>query len=221
MLSLSFVTGTEPDKWFQRFQERTRHGGLQAHGSDDPVQELFDATVDLALVRLPDARVAQAIDELHVVRLYEEAPGVALPKDHTLTLMDVIPEDELGGEEVMATYRGPEHVQEIRDGLQVVAANVGIVFAPRPMLKVLCGKQVEHRGVMAQQGQATEIALVWRKERDADDIQDFVGIAKGRTVNSSRQQKARQPRPPKRVKVEVKRAQTPRKRKVGGRRRRR
>lgn len=30
------------------------------------------------------------------------------------------------------------------------------------------------------------MGLVWLKERDADDIQDFVGVAKGRTARSSR-----------------------------------
>ena len=35
----------------------------------------------------------------------------------------------------------------------------------------------------------TEIALVWRKEHDGEAIQDFVGIAKGRTARSSRQEK--------------------------------
>ncbi|AZA11114.1 LysR family transcriptional regulator substrate-binding protein [Corynebacterium gerontici] len=221
MLSLSFVTGTEPDKWFQRFQDRTLHGGLQAHGSDDPVQELFDATVDLALVRLPDARVERALEEYHLVRLYEEAPGVALPKDHTLTLMEEIPAEELVDETVMATYQGPEHVQEIRDGLQVVAANVGVVFAPRPMLKVLCGKKVEHRGLLGNPGDATTIALLWRKERDADDIQDFVGIAKGRTMNSSRQQKTKKPRTVKRNSDRVPNKKSQRNRQQRGRGRRR
>ncbi|AZA09596.1 LysR family transcriptional regulator substrate-binding protein [Corynebacterium pseudopelargi] len=191
MLRLSFVTGTEPDKWFQRFNERTYHGGVTPSGSDDPVEELFSGNADLALVRLPDARVEQAQDDLHIVRLYEEAPGVALPVDHTMTLLDALSPEELEGEKVMASYQGPSHVQEIRDGLQVVAANVGIVFAPRPLLKVLCGKKVEHRGYSGQAHPETTIALVWFKDRDAEDIQDFVGIAKGRRANSSRQIKTK------------------------------
>ncbi len=191
MLRLSFVTGTEPDKWFQRFNERTFHGGVQPFGSDDPVHDLFSGDADLSLVRLPDPRVEQSLEDLHIVRLYEEARGVALPVDHTMTLLETLGPDELEGEKVMATYQGPSAIQEIRDGLQVVAANVGIVFAPRPLLKVLCGKKVEHRGYSGQAHPDTSIALVWYKERDGEDIQDFVGIAKGRRANSSRQLKTK------------------------------
>jgi hypothetical protein len=32
----------------------------------------------------------------------------------------------------------------------------------------------------------TRIALVWRVERDDDDIQEFVGVVRGRTARSSR-----------------------------------
>ena len=71
--------------------------------------------------------------------------------------------------------------------LQVVAANVGVAFAPAPLLKVLSKKQVvvaELQGEPAHE--PTAIALVWKVEEDSDAIQDFVGVAKGRTRNSSR-----------------------------------
>ena len=87
MLSLSFITGTEPDKWFRRFTDRTDHGGLRTVASDDALAQLLSGDVDVALVRLPDARVT---DEMHVVRLYDEQPGIALPVDHTLTLLEQV-----------------------------------------------------------------------------------------------------------------------------------
>lgn len=74
----------------------------------------------------------------------------------------------------------------VRDALQIVAANVGVVIAPRPLLKVLSKKLVEHRDIKG--GTETSIALVWKKDEDSEEIQDFVGIARGRTRNSSRQQ---------------------------------
>ena len=93
-MRLSFVTGTEPDKWFTRFRDRTTHR-LSVTDSADPLAELLDARVDLALVRLPDARVTA---DHHVVVLYDEAPGIAVPKDHELTLLDTIGPEELEGE---------------------------------------------------------------------------------------------------------------------------
>ena len=95
MLSLSFITGTEPDKWFRRFTDRTDHGGLRTVASDDALAQLLSGDVDVALVRLPDARVT---DEMHVVRLYDEQPGIALPVDHTLTLLEQVGEKDIVGE---------------------------------------------------------------------------------------------------------------------------
>ncbi|WP_181995779.1 LysR family transcriptional regulator substrate-binding protein [Corynebacterium diphtheriae] len=195
MLTLSFATGTEPNKWFTRFEERTDHGGLRTLSDDDPLSLLVDATADLALVRLPDPRMDND-DTVHVVELYQESMGVALPKEHTLTLLDVVEPSDLDGE--IINYITPPSLEvdvaAVRTQLQMVAANVGVVIAPRPLLKVLSGKLVEHREFSDPQryGQArTRIALVWKKERDGEDIQDFVGIAKGRTVQSSRQSNAK------------------------------
>ena len=61
----------------------------------------------------------------------------------------------------------------------------GIAFAPRPLLRSINNKSTAHRDYA--DGQPTSIALVWLKDKDSDAIQDFVGIAKGRTANTSRQ----------------------------------
>ncbi|RNE48519.1 LysR family transcriptional regulator substrate-binding protein [Corynebacterium alimapuense] len=186
MLSFSFATGTEPGKWFARFQERTRHGKLLAENSDDPLSALIDDRCSLALVRLPDERVDE---RFHVVELYEESLGVALPKDHELTLLETLGEDDIAEE--IINYRMPAgefvDVEAVRAGLQVVAANVGVLIAPRPLIKVLSRKQIAHRDFRADNAGRTQIALVWHQEDDSAAIQDFVGIAKGRTANSSRQ----------------------------------
>lgn len=140
MLSLSFITGTEPDKWFRRFTDRTDHGGLRTVASDDALAQLLSGDVDVALVRLPDARVT---DEMHVVRLYDEQPGIALPVDHTLTLLEQVGETDIVGE--LIHYQGSSDIPAIREHLGVVAAGVGVVIAPRPVLKLLSGKKIVHR----------------------------------------------------------------------------
>ncbi|AGG66385.1 LysR family transcriptional regulator substrate-binding protein [Corynebacterium callunae] len=186
MLILSFSTGTEPGKWFMRFRERTHHGGLETLDSDDALGEMLEGKAQLALTRLPDARIDE---NLHVVELYSENPGVAFPKDYFLAAEegDVDPA-ELQGE--IINWEIPEsgevNAAEVRAALQIVAANVGIVIAPRPLIKVLSKKLVEHRNLKG--GKKTTIALVWKKSEDNEEIQDFVGIARGRTANSSRQQ---------------------------------
>lgn len=125
-----------------------------------------------------------------MVRLYGEAPGVAVPRDSIFAeLGEDVPVVELADEHL--NYRigedGSVDVAQVRTGLQVVAANVGIVVAPRPLLKVLAKKQVVPLGLVDPAVPVTEIALVWLRERDSEAIQDFVGIARGRTANTSRQ----------------------------------
>lgn len=189
MLALSFVTGTEPDKWFFRFRERTNHGQLVDIPADDPIALLMEGEAQLALTRLPDARV-EGNDDLHVVELYEEAPGIALNKDNEITIVDPVGPTDIEGEIVNYTIAqdGSIDYDELRTALSVVGANVGVAIAPRPLLKVLAKKEVAHRGFSGEVP-TTRIALVWFKEQDSDAIQDFVGIAKGRTANSSRQEK--------------------------------
>lgn len=211
MLRLAFVTGTEPGKWFARYRDTTDHG-LEEIPSDDPFASLIDDTAHLALLRLPDPRVGEPGEQFHQVSLYAEKPGVAVPKDSVYAEVgEAVRPDDLADEHV--NYRfipgagdssdlesggvpAGSSIDELRTALQVVAANVGIAYAPAPLLKVLSKKQVvvlEVRGngggaeSLAAGGEAaSEIALVWKVDQDSEAIQDFVGVAKGRTRNTSR-----------------------------------
>ncbi|WJY67716.1 LysR family transcriptional regulator substrate-binding protein [Corynebacterium auris] len=183
MLRLSFVTGTEPGKWLRRY-EAFRREAIEAAGRDDPLAELGEGRCDLALVRLPDERVSE---RHHVVKLYEEAPGVAVPKESVYAEVGgAVRRADLEGEIVTFEFAAGAEIGELRDALQVVAANVGVAFAPRPLLKILAKKQVAALELIDEAAPVTTIALVWQKVADSDAIQDFVGVAKGRTVNSSR-----------------------------------
>ena len=229
MLRLAFVTGTEPGKWFARYRDTTEHG-LEELPSDDPFASLIDDTAHLALLRLPDPRIGEPGERFHQVRLYTEKPGVAVPRDSVYAEVGeaVRPSDLVdehvnyrfvqgagGGSSVSSHTPCGSDIDELRAALQVVAANVGIAYAPAPLLKVLSKKQVvvlELRGTdggaagaeragsaevglgdagtggapEAEETENTEIALVWKVEKDSEAIQDFVGVAKGRTRNSSR-----------------------------------
>lgn len=184
MLTLAFVTGTEPGKWLRRYEDSTDHG-LSAQGVDDP----FATDAVLKLVRLPDARVS---DAHHVVRLYEETPGVAVPKDSVFAEVgEAVAPADLAGEIVNADWAEGASISDVRAALQVVAANVGVAYAPLPLLKNLSKKQVVPLELADATRARTTIALVWLKDDDGDAVQDFVGVAKGRTMNSSRSQSAK------------------------------
>lgn len=193
-LRLSFVTGTEPDKWFTRYRDQV--GELSTVDSGDALADVLAGEADLALARVPvkggDPRITE---DFHLVRLYEEAPGVAVPKDHVLAELgeEVDPRD-LADE--IVNYRIPDDavvdVQAVRDALQIVGANVGIAIAPRPLLKVLSKRQVVPLALADVADGATpptprtQIALVWPKDKDSDEIQGFVAVSRGRTAQSSR-----------------------------------
>lgn len=153
-------------------------------------------------MRLPAAEDAPSgVEELktrgfHVVRLYEEKLGVAAPKEHVIGAVDhEVAMADLDGEMRMyvTPASGVVDLKELRDALSVVAANVGIVLAPCPLLRALNVRGVIHREVIddpADEGSAeigrTVMALVWKQERDDDVIQDFVGICRGRRPGTSR-----------------------------------
>ena len=75
-------------------------------------------------------------------------------------------------------------IPDVRSALEVVAANVGIVIAPRPLLRVINKRGV--KDVALSDGCPTRMAMVWLQSRDNRDIQNLVGIVRGRTARSSR-----------------------------------
>lgn len=188
-LKIVFSSGVVPDKWFTRFDDRTR--GWRAGGAqvDDPLKYVLAGVADIAIVRLGNDEELAMGERLHQVRLYEEQIGVAAPKDHPIKVMDAIDLNELEGE--MEIYRTPESgvvdIAAVREALSVVGANVGICIAPRPLLRTINARGVVHRDLHnARAVGATRIALVWLKEKDNDVIQDFVGVCRGRKENSGR-----------------------------------
>lgn len=181
-LAIAFIKGTAPSKWFDRFNERTDYPDLVTMESDDAFGALIDGRATAALIRLPESRLS---DDFHKVDLYEEQPGICLPKDNELTLLEKISRADIAGEIINYEPGETVDIQAVRDNVQVVAANVGVVIAPRPLLRSISSKQTTHREFT--DGVPTQISLVWRKDDDNQMIQDFVGITKGRTANSSRQ----------------------------------
>lgn len=192
MVTLSFATGTEPGKWLRRYTERTGHPALDAAAADDPVARLLNGAADVALVRLPDPRVEERAAELHRVVLYEEARGVGVPAESVYAVAGgPIDAADIAGEtcHYRPTPSGDVDPAKVRELLPVVAAGVGVVVAPFPLVRQLAGRRVAALKYRDDSVPQTSIALVWPKEKDSPAIQDFVGIAKGRTANSTRIEK--------------------------------
>jgi len=68
--------------------------------------------------------------------------------------------------------------------VEIVAAGTGHALLPQGVARLHHRRDVV--AVPVTDAPATRIALVWRVERDDDDLQEFVAVVRGRTARSSR-----------------------------------
>lgn len=176
VLRLDYVQGVSPAKWLRAWGERRPDLPVEARRVDEPVQlaALLAGDADVAFVRLPIEA-----DELHRIALWEEVAVAALPKGHpladasaTLTLADLADEPQAPVQDDPAMT------------LELVGAGTGYAIVPHSIARLHQRRDVV--AVPVSDAPPTRIALVWRVDRDGDDIQEFVGVVRGRTTRSSR-----------------------------------
>ena len=68
--------------------------------------------------------------------------------------------------------------------ISLVAANVGVAIMPQPVARALSRRDVVATPITATL--ETRIALVWVTARQIPETEEFIGIVRGRTANSSR-----------------------------------
>jgi DNA-binding transcriptional LysR family regulator len=189
VLRLGFVTGTTPDKWVRAWRDRRRERlelvPITEEQQDDVVRR---GEVDLALVRLP-----VAVENLHCVRLYDELPVAVAGRDHFVAAADTVTLDDLVDEQLVRPHPSgwrPTAAQldwppmDERDAVETVAAGTGVVLLPMSVARLFHRKDVVQREVTDLP--STTVALVWRRDRDDEVTQAFVGVVKGRTAHTTR-----------------------------------
>ncbi|WP_193509597.1 LysR family substrate-binding domain-containing protein [Cryobacterium sp. BB736] len=174
MFRIAFVPGVTITKWTRAWEER-RRDPLQLLPTlpSDQVAVVHRGEADVAFVRLPIDR-----DGLSVIRLYTESPVVIAPKDHAFEAADELTVSDLDGENVIEVGEDP------KDAVELVAANVGVAVLPQSVARLHARKDVIARPLTDAPG--TDIAIVWLADAETPDIEEFVGIVRGRTVRSSR-----------------------------------
>ena len=177
-LTLAFVPGVTLTKWTRLWEERRPDValGFAATTEATQVDALLDGTADVAFVRLPLPE--HALRELSVIRLYSEIPVAVLPEDHPLADQDSVTLADLAPL-VLHDNQGP-----LRDAVELIAAGVGALVVPHALARQNSRKDVVSRDVI--DADETWIAVAWRTEGETADIEDFVGIVRGRSANSSR-----------------------------------
>lgn len=198
-IRLGFVPGVIPAKWVRIWRERHPDWELDlvALPSLDRGLATDAQEVDAALVRPP-----LVSRNLHAVVLYEEVSVVVFPKDHhfaaadDLTAEDLAPEIQLHPVDSPFLWRGPdgatqligqeakERPEDTAAAIALVAAGIGIVVVPQSLARLHHRKDLTF--LPLKDGPIAPIALVWRQDDDRELIEEFHGIVRGRTPNSSR-----------------------------------
>ena len=213
---LGYVSGVTPSKWLRTWTERLPDVPLDlVQALDDHALDLVrDGSVDAVLMRLP---IVDRTD-LHAIPLYTETTVVVVPKEHWIASAEEVSVDELAEEVVLhplddvLDWPGPpglpadERPGSITHALSMVAAEAGVVLVPQSLARLHQRKDLTYRPVTDAAAQSS-VALVWSSVAETSELmEEFIGIVRGRTANSSRGRAATPPQPP-----QPKRPSTPRK----------
>lgn len=177
-LTIAFVPGVSPAKWARVWRDRHPEIELRlrAIGADE-VDEALAGEVDMVFARVPVSAVHKAIP------LWTETAVVAMPKDSPLAEQAQVTDADLEGTHVVDAGPVPADI----DGtLDLVEANVGVAVLPQSLFRAASRKDLVGRALVDAPG--TQIVLAWRDEDTSDTTEEFIGVVRGRTANSSRNQ---------------------------------
>lgn len=190
---LAYVPGVTPAKWVGIWTERIPDVPvtLVAVPAAEVVELLRDGGADAGFARLPVDR-----DGLSVIPLYVETTVVVVPKDHAVAAADEVTIADLVDDEVFHplddTIEWPVRPGQpaftrpatTADAVKLVAAGAGILLVPQSLARLYHRRDLTYRPVI--DAPRSQVALTWPTDATTDLVEDFIGIVRGRTVNSSR-----------------------------------
>lgn len=190
---LAYVPGVTPTKWVNVWTERMPGVPitLVAVPAAEVVRLLRDGGADAGFVRLPVDR-----DGLSVIPLYVETTVVVVPKDHAVAAAEEVTTADLTDDEVFHplddtiewTVRPglPAFVRPdtTADAVGLVAAGTGLLLVPQSLARLHHRRDLTYRPVT--DAPQSQVALAWPTDATTDLVEEFIGIVRGRTVNSSR-----------------------------------
>ncbi|MGV9456668.1 LysR family substrate-binding domain-containing protein [Streptomyces sp. NPDC003635] len=198
---LAYVPGVTPSKWVRIWSERYPDIPLEllAVTAEEAPRVLRDGRADAGFVRLPVDRTF-----FSAIPLYTETTVVVVPKDHEVTAVEEVTAEDLADEvvfhpldDVLEWERPPgqpgfERPATTADAVELVAANIGLLVVPQSLARLHHRKDLTYRTLVdvPQSG----IALSWPEEATTDLVEDFIGVVRGRTVNSTRGRTPDQPK---------------------------
>lgn len=182
-----------PAKWVRIWNERLPDVPLTLLQvtAADAADELRGGGADAGLLRLPADRT-----DLSAIPLYTETTVVVAPKDHLVAAFDEVSAEDLADEIVLHPLddtldwaRPPgrpalDRPATTADAIELVAAGIGLLIVPQSLARLYHRRDLTYRPVTGTP--QSRVALSWREDRTTDLVDDFIGIVRGRTVNSTR-----------------------------------
>ncbi|MFC9427847.1 LysR family substrate-binding domain-containing protein [Streptomyces sp. NPDC056987] len=190
---LAYVPGVTPTKWVRIWHERLPGVPLVLSGvsAAEAPEVVRGRGADAGLVRLPMDRSG-----LSAIPLYTETTVVVVPKDHLVAAVEEVSAAELADEVVLHPLddtleweRPPglpavERPATTADAVELVAAGVGLLVVPQSLARLYHRRDLTYRPVT--DAPESRVALSWREDETTDLVEQFIGIVRGRTVNSTR-----------------------------------
>ncbi|MFF2962557.1 LysR family substrate-binding domain-containing protein [Streptomyces sp. NPDC057963] len=190
---LAYVPGVTPTKWVRIWNERLPDIPLTLIGvsAAEAPDVLRGGGADAGLVRLPIDRTG-----LSAIPLYTETTVVVIPKDHVVASVDEVSAGDLADDIVLHPLDDTleweqrpgrpaiERPATTADAVELVAAGVGLLVVPQSLARLHHRKDLTYRPV--SDAPESGVALSWLEDETTDLVEDFIGIVRGRTVNSSR-----------------------------------
>lgn len=160
--------------WAERFP-RVRLEIVEV-AEQDQRRALTDGEVELCFVRLPIDT-----DGLHLIRLYEELPVAWVSKDHLVAAADDVTLADLADDDVFRVVT-PHTVD-------LVSIGEGVLYVPQSIARSLSRSDFVYRTIT--DAPSTTVGLAWLVDNPHGLVEEFMGIVRGRTANSSRTAQAR------------------------------
>lgn len=195
---LAYVPGVTPGKWVRMWAERRPRVPLElvAATTDEAPALIRTGTVDAAVVRLPIDRTG-----LHIIPLYTETTVAVVPKDHVVTATEEAEVADLADEIVLqpgddtlawpgdrpgrAVIIDPAFVPATTaEAIELVAAGVGLLVVPQSLARLHHRRDLTYRPLAG--APESGVGLAWPDAENTELMEEFIGIVRGRTVNSSR-----------------------------------
>ncbi|WP_078859858.1 LysR family transcriptional regulator substrate-binding protein [Streptomyces sp. NRRL F-2747] len=192
---LAYVPGVTPGKWVRIWNERLADVPLtllQVSAAEAP-GALRGGEADAAFVRLPIDRTGLA-----AIPLYTETTVVVVPKDHLVAAVEEVSTGDLADEIVLhplddtLDWEGLpgkpafERPATTADAIELVAAGIGVLLVPQSLARLHHRKDLTYRTVTDAPQSRVALSFLELDGEPTDLVEEFIGIVRGRTVNSTR-----------------------------------